>query len=99
MLRLELTDDLKTGIDTIVLDDAVQHRWIKRDLDMVIIEQRFLASNDFFINNLKLRKLHNFSLDNEVYNKLYYHHALNSLTLVVKYSTLKHPHNYVNNEM
>ena len=42
----------ETGIDTVVLDDAFQHRWIKRDLDLVIIEQRFLASNDFFINNL-----------------------------------------------
>ena len=42
----------ETGIDTIVLDDAFQHRWIKRDLDLVIIEQRFLASNDFFVNNL-----------------------------------------------
>ncbi len=42
----------ETGIDTIVLDDAFQHRWIKRDLDLLIIEQRFLASNDFFINNL-----------------------------------------------
>jgi tetraacyldisaccharide 4'-kinase len=42
----------ETGIDTFVLDDAFQHRWIKRDLDLVIIEQRFLASNDFFINNL-----------------------------------------------
>ena len=42
----------ETGIDTIVLDDAFQHRWIKRDLDLVIIEQGFLASNDFFINNL-----------------------------------------------
>ncbi len=42
----------ETGIDSIVLDDAFQHRWIKRDLDLVVIEQRFLASSDFFINNL-----------------------------------------------
>lgn len=42
----------ETGIDTIVLDDAFQHRWIKRDLDLVVIEQRFLKSNGFFINNL-----------------------------------------------
>jgi len=42
----------ETGIDTIVLDDAFQHRWIKRDLDLVIIEQRFLSNNNFFINNL-----------------------------------------------
>jgi len=42
----------ETGIDTIVLDDAFQHRWIKRELDLVVIEQRFLTSNNFFINNL-----------------------------------------------
>jgi tetraacyldisaccharide 4'-kinase len=42
----------ETGIDTIVLDDAFQHRWIKRDLDLVVIAQRFLTSNNFFINNL-----------------------------------------------
>jgi len=42
----------ETAIDTIVLDDAFQHRWIKRDLDLVIIEQRFLNSNNFFVNNL-----------------------------------------------
>ena len=42
----------ETGIDTIVLDDAFQHRWIKRELDLVVIEQRFLANNNFFVNNL-----------------------------------------------
>jgi tetraacyldisaccharide 4'-kinase len=42
----------ETGIDTIVLDDAFQHRWIKRDLDLVVVAQRFLTSNNFFINNL-----------------------------------------------
>jgi tetraacyldisaccharide 4'-kinase len=31
-----------TGIDTILLDDAFQHRWIHRDLDIVIFDQRFL---------------------------------------------------------
>jgi len=41
----------ETGIDTIVLDDAFQHRWIKRDLDIVVIEQRFLTGNNFFIHN------------------------------------------------
>jgi tetraacyldisaccharide 4'-kinase len=30
------------SLDTIVLDDAFQHRWIHRDLDIVIIDQRFL---------------------------------------------------------
>jgi tetraacyldisaccharide 4'-kinase len=33
---------LKSKIDTIVLDDAFQHRWIFRDLDILIFEQRFL---------------------------------------------------------
>ena len=42
----------ETGIDTIVLDDAFQHRWIKRDLDLVVIEQRFLTGSNFFVNNL-----------------------------------------------
>jgi tetraacyldisaccharide 4'-kinase len=42
----------ETGIDTIVLDDAFQHRWIGRDLDLVVVEQRFLTSNNFFVNNL-----------------------------------------------
>jgi len=32
----------KLAIDTIVLDDAFQHRWIYRDLDILIFEQRFL---------------------------------------------------------
>jgi tetraacyldisaccharide 4'-kinase len=41
-----------TGINTLVLDDAFQHRWIKRDLDIVVIDQRFLTGNNFFINNL-----------------------------------------------
>ncbi len=29
-------------IDTIVLDDAFQHRWIERDVNLLIFEQRFL---------------------------------------------------------
>ncbi len=33
----------ETGINILLLDDAFQHRWIKRDLDIVIIEQRFLT--------------------------------------------------------
>jgi len=35
-------------VDTIVLDDAFQHRWIKRDIDLLICEQRFLISPDFY---------------------------------------------------
>lgn len=42
----------ETGINTIILDDAFQHRWIKRDLDLLVIDQRFLTENNFFINNL-----------------------------------------------
>lgn len=30
-------------VDTIILDDAFQHRWIYRDVDVVIIDQRFLV--------------------------------------------------------
>ena len=41
-----------TKVDFIVLDDAYQHRWLKRDKDIVIIEQRFLRDNDFFIHKL-----------------------------------------------
>jgi tetraacyldisaccharide 4'-kinase len=32
----------KTGIEVLVLDDAFQHRWIGRDLNLLIFEQRFL---------------------------------------------------------
>ncbi len=35
-----------TGVQTIVLDDAFQHRWIARDADILIIEQRFLRSRN-----------------------------------------------------
>src|SRR5690606_18721043 len=37
-----------TGADIIVLDDAFQHRWIKRDIDLLICEQRFLIERKFF---------------------------------------------------
>lgn len=40
------------GINTIVLDDAFQHRWIKRDLDIVVIDQKFLTGQNFFTHNL-----------------------------------------------
>jgi tetraacyldisaccharide 4'-kinase len=36
-----------TGIEVIVLDDAFQHRWIKRDLNIVICEQKFLIEDKF----------------------------------------------------
>ncbi len=41
-----------TGVNIIVLDDAYQHRWIKRDLDLLIFEQRFLTEYGFFKQNL-----------------------------------------------
>lgn len=41
----------ETGVDTIVLDDAFQHRWINRDIDLLIIEQGFINNNDLFIHN------------------------------------------------
>jgi len=40
-----------TGVDTIVLDDAFQHRWIKRDVDLLTIEQSFLNSDDICVQN------------------------------------------------
>jgi len=36
-----------TGVDMLLLDDAFQHRWIYRDLDIVIFEQNFLMENKF----------------------------------------------------
>ena len=42
-------------LKTIILDDAFQHRWIKRDLDVVIIDQKFLSNvNDIEQNILPL---------------------------------------------
>ncbi len=42
----------ETGINTIVLDDAFQHRWIERDIDLVIIDQSFVNDKSFFTHNL-----------------------------------------------
>ncbi len=33
----------KSSIDVLVLDDAFQHRWIERDINLLIFEQRFLT--------------------------------------------------------
>ena len=41
-----------TNVNYIVLDDGFQHRWIRRDKDIVIAEQRFMTGNNFFIHNL-----------------------------------------------
>lgn len=40
------------NVDLIILDDAFQHRWIKRDLDLLIIEQRFLNSSNIWRRKL-----------------------------------------------
>jgi len=39
-------------LDTVVLDDAFQHRWIHRDLDIVVIDQRFLMKTDDIEQNM-----------------------------------------------
>jgi tetraacyldisaccharide 4'-kinase len=41
-----------SGINTIVLDDAYQHRWIYRDVNLLICEQKFLNKPDFLNQNL-----------------------------------------------
>lgn len=41
----------ETGINTIVLDDAFQHRWIRRDIDLVVVDQSFLNNKSFFAHN------------------------------------------------
>jgi tetraacyldisaccharide 4'-kinase len=40
------------NVDAIVLDDAFQHRWIERDLDLVIIDQSFINNQSFYKQNL-----------------------------------------------
>lgn len=40
------------GVDTIILDDAFQHRWIYRNLDVVLIDQRFLNKVGFIDQKL-----------------------------------------------
>jgi tetraacyldisaccharide 4'-kinase len=41
-----------TGVKVIVLDDAFQHRWIYRDLNLLVCEQKFLLSHNFLIKYL-----------------------------------------------
>ncbi len=41
-----------TGVDTIILDDAFQHRWINRDVNLLLFEQKFLSSAGFGNQNL-----------------------------------------------
>jgi tetraacyldisaccharide 4'-kinase len=46
----KLIRDAEIGV--IVLDDAFQHRWIARDIDLVICEQRFLFQYGFMNHSL-----------------------------------------------
>jgi tetraacyldisaccharide 4'-kinase len=41
-----------TGVNAIVLDDAFQHRWIYRDINLLVCEQKFLLSNNILIKYL-----------------------------------------------
>jgi tetraacyldisaccharide 4'-kinase len=41
-----------TKINTLVLDDAYQHRWIKRDLDLLMFDQRFLVESSWMDKKL-----------------------------------------------
>jgi tetraacyldisaccharide 4'-kinase len=41
-----------TGITVLILDDAYQHRWIKRDINLLICEQRFLVDTSFMNQSL-----------------------------------------------
>ena len=43
---------IQTGVETIILDDAFQHRWIKRDLDIIIFDQYFLSKPGGIDQNL-----------------------------------------------
>jgi tetraacyldisaccharide 4'-kinase len=42
----------ETNVDVIVLDDAFQHRWIYRNINLLICEQKFLLSRNFLVKNL-----------------------------------------------
>ena len=41
-----------TGIDILILDDAYQHRWIERDINLLICEQRFFYETGFMNQSL-----------------------------------------------
>lgn len=41
-----------SGASLIILDDGFQHRWLHRDLDIVLFDQRFLTSSDKYENML-----------------------------------------------
>ncbi len=52
--RIEGAVKLLKNVDTnvIVLDDAFQHRWIKRNLDLVLIDKTFLTNKSIFTQSL-----------------------------------------------
>lgn len=41
-----------TNVDVIVLDDAYQHRWLDRDLNILVFDQRFLTKKGIIDRNL-----------------------------------------------
>jgi len=53
--RVEGVNQFISDIDLelVILDDAFQHRWIARDVDLLIIDQRFLSN----VNSLDQRQL------------------------------------------
>lgn len=53
--RVEGVQQFKKDVqlEIIILDDAFQHRWIKRDLDIVVIDQKFLSD----VNSIDQRLL------------------------------------------
>jgi tetraacyldisaccharide 4'-kinase len=42
----------ETNVDVLVLDDAFQHRWIYRDLNILVCEEKFLLSRNFLVKTL-----------------------------------------------
>jgi len=52
--RVEGAEKLLTEIqsDVIVLDDGFQHRWIERDIDIVLFDQKFLLDQSIFNQSL-----------------------------------------------
>ncbi len=42
----------ETNIDTVVLDDAFQHRWIYRDFDILMFDQKFLCLPEALERNI-----------------------------------------------
>jgi len=52
--RIEGASKLLKEVDSniIVLDDAFQHRWIKRDVDIVLIDKNFFTNDSIFNHSL-----------------------------------------------